>query len=71
MCRTCAGLRDSLNSLRESHEAVMWLIRHLACLVGWHNWWDLGEGEQVCLDCGRSALHQCDSDTVPSRAASA
>ena len=45
----------------------MWLIYRLtglrlacrlACLVGWHNWWDVGEGESVCLDCGRSAIHQ-------------
>jgi hypothetical protein len=31
----------------------MWLIYRLACLVSWHNWWDAGEGELVCLDCGR------------------
>jgi hypothetical protein len=36
----------------------MWLIYRLACLVGWHNWWNAGEGELVCLDCGRSGVHQ-------------
>jgi hypothetical protein len=30
----------------------MWLIYRLACLVGWPNWWDTGEGDLVCLDCG-------------------
>jgi hypothetical protein len=29
----------------------MW---RLFCLFGWHNWWDAGEGEFVCLDCGRT-----------------
>jgi hypothetical protein len=31
----------------------MWLVYRLVCLVGWHNWWDAGAGELVCLDCGR------------------
>jgi hypothetical protein len=29
----------------------MW---RLWCLLGFHNWWDAGEGELVCLDCGRT-----------------
>ena len=30
-----------------------WLC-DLACVVGWHNWWDAGGGQHVCLDCGRT-----------------
>lgn len=32
----------------------MGLLYQLACLIGWHNPWDAGEGEWVCLECGRS-----------------
>jgi hypothetical protein len=33
----------------------MGLIYRVACLLGWHKWWDAGEGELVCLECGGSA----------------
>jgi hypothetical protein len=26
-------------------------LRAIACLLGWHLWWDAGEGEFVCRDC--------------------
>jgi hypothetical protein len=29
------------------------LLSWLVCLIGLHNWWDAGEGEFVCLDCGK------------------
>jgi hypothetical protein len=48
----CRSLTTSTVSANH-HEAVMWLAYRLACLVGWHNWWDAGEGESVCLECGR------------------
>jgi hypothetical protein len=58
----------------------MWLIYRLtslglacrlACRVGWHNWWDAGEGELVCLDCGWSTGHQMRVGYGAERAAAA
>jgi hypothetical protein len=31
----------------------MLLLYRLACVIGWHNWWDANHEERVCLECGR------------------
>jgi hypothetical protein len=34
----------------------MWLIYRIACMFGWHSWWDTGDGELVCVHC-RLVVH--------------
>jgi hypothetical protein len=31
------------------------LFYRIACLFGIHNWWNPGDGECVCLECGKRA----------------
>ncbi len=36
----------------------MRLAYKAACLCGFHNWWDAGGGERVCLECGEQERSQ-------------
>jgi hypothetical protein len=45
----------------DRHRLVDWL-RDLACLAGFHVFWDAGQGEFVCVDCGKTISAPTDEE---------
>lgn len=37
-------------------EAIVWWISRQLCRLGWHEWFPLKSGEQVCLQCEERKL---------------
>lgn len=51
-----SGLMAFRQKLERLFSRICWMEHTLCCILclfGWHNWWDAGGGEQVCLDCGK------------------